>query len=161
MEAGWSGLCISFFQDIWNQTDWNTAFAENTAVSYLWGDIQTPSKNYGLMAFEPGEEENPCIVDGKANDWTEADQVFEGESFRLSAKYDWKGLYLLIEGDFNPETDILYIPLDISDQTGSARSESPALRFDRNVDFILCLNGRENTRLLVQDGIWRCGKISI
>ncbi len=151
VEAGWSGLCISFFQDIWNQSGWNTAFSENASVNQLWGDIQTPAKNYGLMAFEPGEEEAVCTVNGDVSEWQEQDQVYGDGRFTLSAKYDWKGLYLLIQGDFDPETETLYLPLDISGQVGSAVSRSPALSFDRAVDFILCLDGKENSRLLVQD----------
>ena len=150
-DSGWSGLCISYFQDIWNLPDWNTAFAESREVRYRWGDIQTSSKNYGLMAYEPGETSPACVTDGQKDEWSKEDIVIKEDGLTLSARYDWKGLYLLIEGDFDPETDSLFVPLDISDQVGSSHSDNPALTFDRNVDFLLCINGRNNSRLLVHE----------
>lgn len=150
-DSGWSGLCISYFQDIWNLPDWNTAFAESREVRYRWGDIQTSSKNYGLMAYEPGETSPACVTDGQKDEWSKEDIVVKEDGLTLSARYDWKGLYLLIEGDFDPETDSLFVPLDISDQVGSSYSDNPALTFDRNVDFLLCINGRDNSRLLVHE----------
>ena len=149
VNAGWAGMCISTFQDVWDQTDWNTAFAENIDTSYLWGDIQTVGKNYGLMAFEPGEETSACIVDGNPEEWAQETPVFSNGSLDLYAKYDWKGLYLLIKGDFDPEQEQLYIPIDSSPDVGSYKADEQALAFDRPADFILCLDGKSNSRLLV------------
>ncbi len=153
MAAGWSGVCISHFQDIWSLSEWNTAFSENRKVSHRWSDIQTTSKNYGLMAFEPGKTTPSCTIDGSRDEWSPEDIVMgdADSGLTLSARYDWKGLYLLIEGDSDLENTSLYIPLDITDQTGSPHSDSPKLTFDRDADFVLCIDGRENSRLLVHE----------
>ena len=153
MNAGWSGMCISHFQDIWGLSEWNTAFSENRKVSHRWGDIQTTSTNYGLMAFEPGESTPACVTDGQTGEWSEEDIVAQDKTSGLTlfARYDWKGLYLLIEGDFDLEKETLYVPLDLTDQAGSNHSDNPDLNFDRNADFLLCIDGRENSRLLVHE----------
>lgn len=149
IEAGWAGMCISSFQDVWDQSDWNLAFAEDIERSYYWGDRQSVGKNYGLMAFEPGETQAVCIVDGDPREWADDTPVFSGNGLNLYAKYDFQGLYLLIEGDFDPESGPLYIPIDLSGDVGSLSADQPSLSFDRAVDFILCIDGKEESRLLV------------
>ena len=115
----------------------------------LWHDLQSDSQNNGLMAFASGETP-VCLPDGNPEEWTEKDSVFEAENgLALSARYDREGLYLLVEGlSADEEADI---PIDISPEVGSAVCEDPALTFQREADFLLRLNGPEDSRLLVQE----------
>ena len=93
------------------------------------------------------------MTDGQTGEWSEEDIVAQDKTSGLTlfARYDWKGLYLLIEGDFDLEKETLYVPLDLTDQAGSNHSDNPDLNFDRNADFLLCIDGRENSRLLVHE----------
>ena len=145
---GWAGGFISTWQDEWDRRSWNTAFAAVPTEHYLWHDLQTVDQSYGLMAFEPGKDA-ACILDGNASEWTAADLLLEGGGMRLSARYDAEGLYLLLEGVSQEET--VYLPLDVSAEVGSFSCASPSLTFQRETDFILCLDGTANSRLLVQD----------
>ena len=100
------------------------------------------------MAFDPGLEP-VCILDGDASEWTEDDLVLDYGGLRLSARYDARGLYLLLEGTL--PTDRVYIPLDLSSEAGSRASRDPDLTFARDADLLLCLDGPDNSRLLVQE----------
>lgn len=145
---GWAGGFISTWQDEWERRDWNTAFAAVPTEHYLWHDLQTSSQNRGLMAFTPGEEA-VCILDGDPSEWMPEDLFLERDGLRLSARYDAEGVYLLLEGV--EKTEQVYLPLDISPEVGSCFCDSPPMAFEREADFVLCLDGTENSRLLVQE----------
>ena len=146
--SGWAGGFLSTWQDEWERTSWNTAFAAAPAGQYLWHDLQSEGQNYGLMAFEPGAED-VCVVDGSPGEWSEGDLLLERDGLRLSARYDAEGLYLLLEGVSREER--VYLPLDLSPEAGAAACLSPALTFQLEADLLLCLDGTDNTRLLVQE----------
>ena len=146
--SGWAGGFLSTWQDEWERTSWNTAFAAVSTGHYLWHDLQSEGQNYGLMAFEPGTED-ACVLDGSPGEWSEGDLLLERDGLRLSARYDAEGLYLLLEGVSREER--VYLPLDLSPEVGSAVCLSPALTFQREADLLLCLDGTDNARLLVQE----------
>lgn len=151
MDSGWSGVFISSWQDAWERRTWNTAFATVLTRNYLWHDLQTDGQNYGLMAFDPGREARVCVLDGDPGEWSPDDAVLTAQGRTLSVRSDAEGLYLLIQGEgVGPETP-LYLPIDTTQESGSALCAAPALTFDRAADFLLCLDGRENSRLLVQE----------
>ena len=114
----------------------------------MWHDLQSEGENYGLMAFDPGASERACVVDGSSGEWDEDDIVAQTQTMTLSAKYDGEGVYLLVKGERPKE--LLYIPLDITEESGSRISKTPALRFSRAADFLLCVD-KEGGRLLVQE----------
>ena len=151
LNSGWSGGCISAWQDTWERRAWNTAFAVDTDRNYLWHDLQTDGQNCGLLAFDPGAERRVCLLDGDPSEWSPEDAVLTADGRTLSVRTDEEGLYLLLQGaDVGPETP-LYLPLDLTEESGSTTAADPALTFDRAADFLLCLDGRDNTRLLVQE----------
>lgn len=150
---GWAGGFISTWQDEWERRSWNTAFATLPTENYRWHDLQTVSQSSGLMAFAPGTEP-VCTVDGDASEWSEEDVLLEREGLRLSASYDAEGLYLLLEG-VDRDTPA-YVPVDISPELGSLSCSAPALAFRRQAELLLCIDGEENTRLLVQE---RCSAL--
>lgn len=148
MTAGWAGVFLSTWQDMWERRTWNTAFAVLTDRAPYWHDLQTDGQGYGLMAFVP--EEQACVLDGDSGEWGRDDVVLETGGTTLSARYDAEGLCLLIQGaDVGPDSP-LYLPIDITGELGSSRSRSPSLAFERAADFLLCLDGTDNSRLLVQ-----------
>lgn len=81
-----------------------------------------------LLAFDPGEEESVCSVDGQPDEWSAADIVHETEELTLSLKYDEKFIYLYAQGeDLDAAATPLYIPLDLTPNSGSTHCEDPAL----------------------------------
>jgi len=150
MDAGWAGVVISTWQDTWERRTWNTAFAADLTRNYLWHDLQSEGQSYGLMAYEPGEEA-VCTLDGKGDEWAGDAPVLEWQGNFLYVRYDEEGLYLLLQGpDVAPE-NTLYLPFDMTDELGSLVCASPKVEFERMADFVLCLDGKEHTRLLVQE----------
>ena len=76
---------------------------------------------------------------------------YEDGSF-ISVKYDASDVYLYLhKKDFDLENDTLYVPVDTTPKTGSTRMENCTAEFEKPTDFVLILNGKDNTRLLVQD----------
>ena len=120
-----------------------------------WSDYQTNEQFFGLLTFDPGKEKSVCYVDGDVNEWTEADQVQQTATpfgqLSLSYRYDEKFFYLYINKEnYNPEVDKLWIPIDTTPKTGSTRCDGIARSFERPADFVLILDGTENSRLIVQ-----------
>ncbi|MBQ8390832.1 MAG: hypothetical protein IJX52_07645, partial [Oscillibacter sp.] len=150
VEAGITGVSLSAWQDAWGHSSWNTAFAMDMGNSRLWHDLQSDGQNLGLLAFEPGEEP-VCILDGDPGEWSGDTPVLESGGISLYIRSDQEGLYLLLAGEgVGPEKPI-YLPLDVAEELGSTYCSAPALTFDRAADFLLCLEGEENSRLLVQE----------
>lgn len=150
MNAGSAGSCLFSWQDEWFKRTWNTLHAVDLLRTPYWSDYQTNEQFYGLLTFDPGESESVCYVDGDTSEWSEEDLVWSADGLELSMKYDEKFLYFYAEG-FDPETDTLCIPLDITPKTGSTFCKNYGLSFDRACDFVIAIDGRDNSRVVVQE----------
>lgn len=149
--TGCAGCCIATWQDEWHKRTWNTIHAINMARSPYWSDVQSAGQFYGLMAMEPGDPNSIVCVDGDSREWANVDPLLENESGKVFAQYDPRYLYLMIQPNAKkPLEKPLYLPFDITPKTGSYFCENKDLRFDRPVDFLLVLDGQQNSRLLVQ-----------
>lgn len=152
MDAGCAGSCMFSWQDEWFKRTWNTMHAVDLTKTPYWSDYQTNEQYFGLLSFDPGEEESVCYVDGDLSEWTDADRIFSDDTFSLSVKYDEKFIYFLIQKDgFSPETDTLYLPIDTTPQSGSTYCQNYDVGFTRASDFLLVIDGEDNSRLLVQE----------
>ena len=152
MDAGCAGSCVFAWQDEWFKRTWNTMHAVNLMRTPYWSDYQTNEQYFGLLSFDPGKEQSVCYVDGDVSEWKEDDVVFSKEDLSLSLKYDERFIYLLArKKDFDFENDTLYLPFDITPKSGSSYCENNGLLFDRAADFLLTINGKDNSRLQVQE----------
>ena len=150
--VGWAGVFVSTWQDVWDRRTWNTSYATYAFRDPIWQDVQTDGQCYGLMEFWLGGEERVCTVDGDPSEWTAEDVVLETGQGALSMKYDEKYLYLYAWGEsFDPETDALSIPLDTLPALGSTYCENYGLTFERPCDFVVRIDGRRNSRVVVQE----------
>ena len=71
---------------------------------------------------------------------------------QLSMKYDEKFIYFMVRKDgLNIDSDKIYIPLDITPKSGSSYYEEKKMLFDRAIDFIIELEGKQNSRVRVQE----------
>ena len=152
MDAGCAGSCVFTWQDEWFKRTWNTMHAVDLLNTPYWSDYQTNEQYFGLLAFDPGEEESVCYVDGDISEWEEEDLLLEQNGLSLSMKYDEKFIYFLVGKDgFDPEQDVICLPIDITPKTGSTYCQAYGLSFERPCDFLLVIDGRDNSRLLVQE----------
>ena len=153
MDAGCVGSILAAWHDEWyknTSSSAKTIDVSRTAYWLNWGD---PEQFMGLLAMEPGADGPICILDGSAADWTADDVVARGENgATLSAKYDEGYLYLCIQGSgLSVEEGVYYVPMDITPKSGSNYCAGHDVKFDREADFLLVIDGKDNTRLLVQE----------
>lgn len=152
MAAGCAGSCIFTWQDEWFKRTWNTMYAVDLRRTPYWSDYQTNEQYFGLLSFDPGDEQSVCYVDGDTGEWTAEDVVSQNGDMTLSMKYDEKFIYFLIHKqglDFGAES--VYIALDTTPKSGSTYIAEHKLAFDRPVDFLISINGKTNSRVQVQE----------
>ena len=149
-DAGWAGVFVSTWQDVWERRTWNTTYATLDSLMPVWQDVQSDGQGYGLLQFS-WQEEPACVVDGAPSEWTEEDVVLSGPRGSLSMRYDEKYLYFFAEQEgFDPASDTLYIPIDTTPESGSTYCENYDLSFERACDFVICIDGGGTSRVVVQ-----------
>ena len=150
-EAGSAGGIVFTWQDEWFKRTWNTMQSVDLSVTPYWSDYQTNEQYFGLLSFDPGEKESVCYPDGDKSEWTAEDLVSEQDGVRLSMRQDERYLYFLVEQEgFDVLSDKLYIPIDTTPKSGSLRAGNLGVEMDRTADFVVELDGPENSRLWVQ-----------
>lgn len=151
-EAGAAGGCVFTWQDEWFKRTWNTMHAVDLHKTPYWSDYQTNEQYFGLLSFDPGDEKSICYVDGDISEWKDSHIVCKNKNMSLSMMYDERFIYFLIHKPrFNPETDKIYIPIDTTPKTGSNYCLNYNLKFERESDFVIVIDGYENSRVLVQE----------
>lgn len=149
--TGCNGGCVFTWQDEWFKRTWNTMHAVNLTRTAYWSDYQTNEQYFGLLSFDPGREESVCYVDGDVAEWTENDKIQSGV-IELSVKYDEKFMYFLVKKDgLDFENETLYLPLDITPKSGSNYCENFGTKFDKDADFVIVIDGQDNSRIMVQE----------
>lgn len=151
-EAGSAGGIVFTWQDEWFKRTWNTMTNVDLTVTPYWSDYQTNEQYFGLLSFDPGKEESACYPDGDKSEWRAEDLVSEQDGVRLSMKYDERYVYFLVEQEgLDVLRDKLYIPIDTTPKSGSARAGNLGVEMDRAADFVVELDGPDNSRLWVQE----------
>ena len=145
--SGCAGAVIDSWSDNWNATSWNTSYSLDENYSNIWGDVQSVNSGYGLMSFDI---KNPIsYIDGDNSEWNNEDLISTNNNLKLYMKNDEKYIYFMVDGV--NEEDNLIIPIDVTPKSGSFDYTTKSMSFDRNVDFIIDINGKENSAVLVQD----------
>ena len=151
MNAGCAGTCIFTWQDEWFKRTWNTMAHDDLLKTPYWSDYQTNEQYFGLLAFDPGEERSVSYVDGDDEEWSDDDVIGESDGRTISMKYDEKYLYFMVRGDEVGEESPLYLPVDTTQKTGSTSCDDPNVSFDRAADFLIVIDGQDDSRVLVQE----------
>jgi len=146
-ESGWGGAFISTWQDTWERRTWNTAFSSDPWRNHYWHNLQSVDQGYGLMAFDPGQHTRPVLIDGNDEEWSDSHLVHEYGGVRIYAQYSTQGLYLLVRGHGVSPQNTLYLPIDITPNSGT--STYRGFEFARPSDFLLVVSGTRESRLLV------------
>lgn len=149
-DEGYCGALVFTWQDEWFKRTWNTMDLNVADRRPFWSDIQTSEQNFGLMTFEPGDEKSVCYVDGDKREWTESDVLTKSKDISLSVKSDEKYLYLMVESDkLDIEKDSIYIPVDSIQNQGNSKYGEGGLNFQRPADFLVSIDGKDNSRIYV------------
>ncbi len=149
--AGCAGSIVFIWQDEWFKRTWNTMHAVDLKKTAFWSDYQTNEQYFGLLSFDPGKEKSICYVDGDISEWDGVSPVINNENMRLSIKYDEKFIYMLAYKKDRKDSDKLFIPIDVTPKSGTEFCENYNISFDRPVDFVISVDGKENSRIVVQE----------
>ncbi|WP_083258720.1 hypothetical protein [Cellulosilyticum sp. I15G10I2] len=149
-DEGYCGGLVFAWQDEWFKRTWNTMDLDLPDSRPYWSNPQTNEQQFGLLAFEPGAEESICYVDGDIDEWQNEKPVYEDDGIKLFAKSDEKYMYLMADTkDFDFDKDKIVIPIDTIGGQGNEVDKLNNLKFTRAVDFILMIDGMENSRIQV------------
>lgn len=143
------GLVFSW-QDEWFKRVWNTMEFDLPSQRPYWSNPQANEQQFGLLAFEPGNPTTVCEVDGDISEWQNDIPVYTGYKVTLYTKADEKYLYVMAKtNDYDFAKDSLYIPVDSLSEQGNSRDMVRQLKFSRPAEFLLQIQGKENSRILV------------
>jgi len=147
-----AGSLLYIWQDDWTQATWNTQHAVDEKRLIYWSDSQSSDQGFGILSFDPGEEDVLCHVDGDITEWENINPAVINGDMKIYMQYDEKYIYYLVyKKNYDEKSDILYIPIDTTPKTGSNYSTEYDVRFDAYADFLIVIDGQEETRILVQE----------
>lgn len=149
--AGCAGGIIFTWQDEWFKRTWNTMNSVDLTKTPYWSDYQTNEQYFGLLSFDPGKEKSVCYIDGDTSEWKEEDIVSKNYDMSISMKYDEKFIYFLVNKKNFSEKTKLFIPIDTNQKIGSNYCSNYDVKFDRDSDFVIVIDGKENSRVMVQE----------
>ena len=147
-EEGYAGGLVFSFQDEWFKRTWNTMDLDLPDRRPYWNNQQTNEQHFGLLAFDPGEEESTCYIDRDIGDWTNESPLSSQDGTELYVKSDDTYVYFMIKSaQFNIEKDSLVIPIDTIANQGNLNLGE--FRFERDADFIITIHGKDKSKILV------------
>ena len=140
---GLSGAVVSTFNDQWDNRTWNVSYRYDNNNLKWFNDVLSENESFGIMKYVS----DTVIIDGMKNEWNEKYLVNQDE-FGIYTRFDEIGLNLMIDGYQGGDT--LYIPIDITDKSGSSYCRELDLRFKNDADFVIVISDDE-AYLLVQE----------
>ncbi len=149
LKSGSVGGIISSWTDQWDKRSWNTIEKVTLTEATRWGDVQTSNQGVGILSFDPGEKKSVCYVDGDSKEWKKKNVIYDDDNYTLSMKQDEKYLYFMIKNKKKTNSKI-YIPIDVTPNSGSKKSDIDNLTFNRPVDFLVTLDGNKG-KIYVQE----------
>ena len=149
VQSGCAGGLINNWQDEWYKTSWNVKNPEDEKQNADWHDLQSANQSYGLMSFDAGKKHKICYVDGKTNDWKKVKKVIKNKEYTVAMQNDLEALYILVEKKTDNDAP-LYIPLDITNESGSKTIKELNLKTSKPTDFVIEIHGENESKLWVQ-----------
>ena len=147
-EEGYAGGLVFAFQDEWFKRTWNTMDLDLPLRRAYWNNEQTNEQHFGLLAFDSGEKESTCYVDGDLSDWEGSIPLSVNNGMQLYVKSDETYVYFMAKNPkFNFDKDNLIIPIDTVRNQGNLSYKG--VNLNKAADFIISVNGKGNSQILV------------
>lgn len=149
-EENYAGGIVFTWQDEWFKRTWSNVKFDVADKRPFWSNVQTCEQRFGLLSFDPGEAD-VCVVDGKADEWSDALPVVAGDSGKLYMKSDEAYVYFMAElaDGFDFESDTLLIPLDTIAEQGNLKDTETGAAFSAAADFLIRIHGKDDSRIVV------------
>ena len=149
-DEGYAGALVFTWQDEWFKRSWNTMDFDIPDRRPFWSNPQTSEQEFGLLAFDPGMTTSVSYVDGDVTEWENEKPLATGNNLSVYAKSDEKYLYLRINAQhFDFVNDTILIPIDSIPNQGNSTYPKYNVIFNRLADFVIEINGNQNSRVLV------------
>lgn len=146
----YAGSMVFQWQDEWFKQTWNTISYTPEDAGKRTPNVQSAEQGYGIASYAPGQKESVSYPDGDLSEWDGETPVFKSGDASMYARADEGYLYLMVRlpATSSPEDSHLYLPISLSGN-GSIFAGDQGLIFSDPADFLLELNGKAETRLLV------------
>ena len=141
---GYCGGLVFSWQDEWFKRTWNSEMFYPDNPTDRTYNLSSAEQGYGLVSHDV----STVYPDGDYSDWSDTDYI---PSTKLKVQYDanYMHIYAQLPKDFDFNKDTYYIPVSILG-IGSNFAKK-GLSFNQNIDFIIEINGKENTRILCDE----------
>jgi len=147
-EEGYAGGLVFAFQDEWFKRTWNTMDLDLPDRRPYWNNQQTNEQHFGLLAFDSGDKESICYIDGDIKEWEGSVPLYKNNGTQLYMKSDEAYVYLMVKSSkFNFDKDKLLIPIDTIQNQGNLSYNGAS--FSKAADFIISIDGKEKSQILV------------
>lgn len=143
-----AGGLVFVWEDEWFKRTWNTMDYTNSDYRAYWNDVQTSEQHFGLAEYISTECDLIPVLDGELDEWSKKDIIFEKNDTKIYVKCDSTYVYIAIQdkkADFDKKGNNLYF--DINPNTGCGNYGD--IKLSSDADFILHIEGKNKTRLLV------------
>lgn len=144
-----AGSMVFQWQDEWFKQTWNTVSYAPEDADKRTPNVQSAEQDYGIVSYAPGQKESVSYPDGELSEWEGEPPVFKNDDASVYAKADEGYLYLMVQLSVtaSPDDSHLYLPITLGGN-GSIFAGEQGLIFSDPADFLLELNGKNETRLL-------------
>lgn len=148
-DTGCAGGLVFTWQDEWFKRTWNTMDYTDSDRRAYWCDELTNEQHFGLLDFVPGVYQETAVLDGKSTEWNQENLLMENNQMKLYVKHDAAYLYFMLEGNENIQNKKIILPIDSTPKSGSKKFDSCSFKLP--ADFLVVLDGKEDSTVLVQD----------
>lgn len=146
----YAGGIVFAWQDERFKRTWNNVKFDDSERRPYWSNAQTCEQAFGILTFDPGSSTCSCYVDGDVSDWASDSPIATTDQGSLYMKCDEKYVYFMVDtaDGYDFDNDTLLIPIDTIDGQGNTKMSDTGATFDSAADFVIEVNGQNNTRIL-------------